>query len=196
MNKGIMAVVCSGALALSACAGTGGAKGTAQTGSNRPAETVTVTASSSSESPTSEDTPSEDTSSDTSAPSTELHFGDSFSYEDGLNVTVGKPKAFTTSEYAYPNGHVSAVKFTVTIVNKTGKRWDPSMFTASLQKGNAEAEQVSDTDKLGDDPTTKLLNGREATFSIGFEAKPTDDLVLEVAPDFEHESVTYTRAGS
>jgi hypothetical protein len=189
MNKSIMGIALAGVLVTSACASAGGQKSGEATGTNRPAETVTVTAPSSS-SPTSEDTPSEDTSSSDEAPSTELHFGNSFSYEDGLNMTISKPKNFTSSEY---NSYQKGVKFKVTIVNKTGKRWDPTMFTASLQKGNTEAEEIYDSFSLGDSPNTKLLNGREVTFNIGFVAKATDDLVLEVAPDFEHESVIYTK---
>lgn len=75
-------------------------------------------------------------------------------------------------------------------MNATGAPWDPALFQASLQSANEEGSKIYDSE-LPEDPRTKLLNGREAKFTIAFGVKDPADLVLEVTPDFEHESVLY-----
>ena len=77
-------------------------------------------------------------------------------------------------------------------MNKTGKPWDPSLISATVQSSNKEGEQVYDSEKLGDEPSTKLLKGREVKFKIAFGVADPKDLVLEIAPDFEHESAIFT----
>jgi hypothetical protein len=191
MNKSIMAIALSGVLVTSACASTGGKASGEATGSNRPAVTSSSSSSSSVESEPVEETPTDEGTTEDPAQDTELKFGEPFTWEDGLSMTVSKPKKYNPdSDMGYDYG----IKLTVTIVNKTGKRFDPSMFTASMQKGNEEAEEIFDSaNGVEGAPSTKLLNGREAKFVIAFEAKTSDDLVLEVAPSFEHESVIYTK---
>lgn len=119
-------------------------------------------------------------------------FGQTMTWEDKLSVTVSKPIAFKPSEWAAGGENAKHhVKFTITIVNKTGKTFDPSLFTASLQSGNTEADEVFD-EGLEGAPMTKLLNGREAKFQIGFGVADPKDLVLEVSPSFEHDSALFT----
>lgn len=144
--------------------------------------------------PNEEETPSESPAPDPEPSEVDMNvkFGQTMTWKDRLSVTVSKPTSFTPSEWA--SGGEKAkhhVKFTVTIVNKTGRTFDPSMFTATLQSGNAEADAVFD-DGLEGGPMTKLLNGREVKFQIGFGANKPKDLVLEVAPSFEHDSAIFT----
>ena len=121
-------------------------------------------------------------------------FGEAFAWEDGLAVTVGKPKKYVPSEYAAgTDGFDTYVAFEVRIVNKTGSAWDPTLFTASVQSNNEEASQVYDSEKLRESPRTKVLNGREAKFTVAFGVANPSDLVMEVAPDFEHESVLFQK---
>lgn len=83
--------------------------------------------------------------------------------------------------------------FFVTVVNKSGKTFDPGLFYATMQSGNTEAQQIIDFESgLKGGPTTKLLHGREAKFKIGFNVADAKDLVLEVKPSWEHESTIYT----
>jgi len=118
-------------------------------------------------------------------------FGGTYTYEDGLSVTVSTPKKFKPSEYAFVEDAEAYVAMTVKIVNKTGKPYDPSLFYATMQSGNEEAEQVFDSENdIGGSPDTKVLNGREVKFKIGYGVKDPKDLVLEVNP----ESLTYDAA--
>ena len=66
-------------------------------------------------------------------------------------------------------------------------------FCIEVQSGNTEADQVFDSENdVGGGPSTKLLNGREAKFKIAFTVANPKDLVMEVRPSFEHESVLFT----
>lgn len=118
-------------------------------------------------------------------------FGSSWTWDDGLAITVSKPKDYKPSEYAGQEGYTKYVMFDVTLVNKSSKAWDPSLFFATLQSGNEEAPEIYDSAKLKDRPSTKLLKGREVTFQIAFAVKDPKDLVLEVTPDFEHNAALY-----
>jgi len=120
-------------------------------------------------------------------------FGQAFTWEDGLSLTVSKPSSFKPSQWAAGTDQFKKyVVFDVRVVNKTGKAWDPSLISASVQSSNKEGEQVFDSEKLGDEPSTKLLNGREVKYKIAFGVADPKDLVLEIAPDWEHESAIFT----
>lgn len=64
--------------------------------------------------------------------------------------------------------------------------FEPSEWAAGLVKG---ADYVAFT-------VTKLLDGREAKFKIGFAVSDPKDLVLEASPDFMSEPVIFTNASS
>ncbi|MEL4356678.1 MULTISPECIES: hypothetical protein [unclassified Luteococcus] len=119
-------------------------------------------------------------------------FGEAYTWQDGLAVTVGKPAVYKPSEWAAgTDTFKSFVIFEVRVVNKTKATWDPALLHITVQSDNQEAEQVFDSQKLADQPTTKLLPGREAKFPVAFGVANPKDLVMEVTPDFEHESVLF-----
>src|SRR5450631_3709251 len=146
------------------------------TGTNRPAATSEAAA----------ETPAPQVSSPDA--SEHVAFGLTKTYGDGLQVTVSKGTNFTPSQYAVgADGRKAFVKHTITIVNGTGKVFDHSSFTASVQRADAEGSQIYDTDLEGT-PTTKLLKGRQSKFVVGFGVADAKDVVLEVQPGFEYES--------
>ncbi len=121
-------------------------------------------------------------------------FGKAFTWADGLAVTIGAPKPYTPGEYAAgTDKYKKFVSFEVRVVNKTGKAWDPSLLHTTVQSDNEEGDEVFDSDRLGESPRTKLLNGREAKFTVAYGVANTQDLVMEVTPDFEHESVLFQK---
>jgi hypothetical protein len=122
-------------------------------------------------------------------------FGEAFTWKDGLSVKVSKPRPFKPSEYAAGSDKGQAIRFTFTVINKTDKPYDPSLFSATLQSGNAEAEEIFDNENgLEGSPSTKVLAGREAKFDLGFSVKNPKDLVLELSPDagIQYESAIFT----
>lgn len=118
--------------------------------------------------------------------------GATYLWADGLAVTVSTPSDYQPSEYAAgTDGFSRFVVFDVTIVNNTGTVWEPALFRATVQSANQEASKVYDSGNLPDEPTTKLLNGREATFTMAFGVADPADLVVEVTPDWDHQSVLF-----
>ncbi len=188
---------------LAGCTSTPGqqATGTPPTGENRPPSSTSPPASPAPEStadsdPTEEevgDPPVDDIEPVEPAEDPELRFGQSFSYEDGLTVTVGAPQPFRPSESAAFDKAPAYRSFSITIVNKTGRRFDAASFRTTVQSSNEEAESIYDTARgIEGSPSTTLLNGREAKFRIAYSLQDPKDIVMEVNPSFDHEAVVYT----
>lgn len=124
-------------------------------------------------------------------------FGQTFTWNDGLSVTLSKPREFKPSPYAHvrsAHGRMGKTFLVVTVevVNHTGHAFDPRWFVASLPPGSP-AGTVSDKDKaIGAQPRTKLMDGREATWRLGYAVVNPDHLILEVSPGLERQPVTYT----
>lgn len=181
MRRVSVVVALAVGLALSgACGGTPGTPtNTPTAGVNKPQNTDTATPS---EEPTSPATPSN------------LTFGQSYKYRDGLQITVSKPKSFQPSESAAGGeGAASHETFTITIVNGTAANYDASLFSTTAQSGNTEASEVIDADNgLDGAPSTTLIPGRESKFKIGYGVADPQDIVLEVSPGFDYDSVIFT----
>lgn len=123
-------------------------------------------------------------------------FGNAFTYDDDLSVQISEPETFKPSQFAalvekWPD----YVKFDVTIVNGTKKKFDTSMIYFTVQSKDKEAEEVFDADKgFNGAPTTTLLPGRQAKYKVGFGVLDANDLVMDFTTgDFEHEDLTFTR---
>lgn len=123
-----------------------------------------------------------------------LEFGKSHTWDDGITLTVAKPKKFKPGEYAAAEKAKGYLKFTVTVVNKSDKPLDLGLTYITVQSSNKEAEPVFDAENgLGSTPDTKVLKGRESEFAVGFGVADTKDVVMEVAlqDDFERPSLLY-----
>lgn len=170
--------------ALVGCGGTDGSVNDDEVaGSNRPEKEEST---SSSASPSSSEAP---------PPAPNPTFGRTFTYEDGLSVTVSAPQPYEPSEYAYVGEPAPAafVAFDVTIVNGTADNYEPAMFNATMQSGNVESSQVFDSEQgMNGSPSTVLLPGREAVFRMAFGAADPADLVLQVTPGFEYDAAIFT----
>jgi hypothetical protein len=131
----------------------------------------------------------------TSAAAVNPRFGETYEYEDGLSLTISAPQPYTPSDSAAVGEPVPTqfVVFEVTIKNGTGGNYDPVSFTATMQSGNTEQQQVFDSAAgIGGTPTTPILPGRESVFRIAFGAGDPNDLVMQVSPGFEYDAVIYT----
>src|SRR5690625_3882480 len=142
--------------------------------------------------PTSEPTPEPDPE-----PSAEP-FGSTWAWVDGLEVSVTKPTPFTPSTWASGGeSYDSHVKFDVTITNGTGQAFDPSMALVYASGAGVEGEEVFDSEGgLDGSPMTRVLPGQSVTWTVGFGIGGSNDLVIQVEPDFEHEAAIFTAAQS
>ncbi|WZH52917.1 MAG: hypothetical protein PIR53_02730 [Nocardioides alkalitolerans] len=129
---------------------------------------------------------------ETEEPATNPAFGQAYTWDNGLTVTVSAPEQFQPSEYAFVEGEGTPLKFTITVVNNTGDNYEPVGDYITLQSGNAEAASIYDMETLSDTPSTVLLDGREIVYSIGFMAADPADLVMEFQPsDYALDSVIF-----
>lgn len=146
-------------------------------GANRPATTAASPAPPTPTVPTpSVPTPSVRPEQETRA------FGKAYTWDDGVTVTVGKPKSFRPSAFAAVEKGKRYVKFTVTVVNKSNKSVDLGLTYISVQSKNKEADEVFDSASgLKGPPDTKVLKGRVSEFEVGFGVVDPKDVVMEIA---------------
>ncbi|WP_370413176.1 DUF4190 domain-containing protein [Streptomyces fradiae] len=106
-------------------------------------------------------------------------------YEDGLEVTVSAPKAFTPDEFAV--GHTEgnkAYKVTVTIENKGKKAFDTAgtLPNARAGKDGADAEMILG-EKLDVAFDGSVLPGKKVTKTFAFDAPAAAKvLTVEIEP--------------
>ena len=111
-----------------------------------------------------------------------LRFGRSYTWDDGVTLTVGKPQRFTPSEFAVVKKSRRYVKFTVIVVNKSKKPIDLGLTYISVQSDNKEADHVFDFPTgLQGPPDAKVPKGRESQFHVGFGVADPQDMIMEVA---------------
>jgi hypothetical protein len=111
-----------------------------------------------------------------------LAFGKSYTWDDGVRLTVGKPQKLTPSEFAVVDKSKRYVKFTVIVVNKSAKPVGLGLAYISVQSGNEEAEHIFDSPSgLNGPPDTKVAKGGEVKFHVGFGVANPKDLFMEVA---------------
>jgi len=129
----------------------------------------------------------------TEAPKENPKFGQTVTYENGIQVTVGKPKSTKITEYAAMTKKWKSYQaFEVVVVNNSGKNFDVSGLYFTMQSNDEEAEQIFDEGFDGA-PSTTLLDGRQSKFRIGFGVNNPEDMVLELElGDFESEPTIYT----
>lgn len=133
------------------------------------------------------------TTTTTEPPDVNPKFGESFSWEDGITLTVGNPAPFTPNEYAAFDEAPAYVVLEINVKNGSSENFDPSMISTSMQSGSAEASAVYDSQAgIEGSPSTTLLPGRDVTFKVAFGVANPDDLILEVSPSFEYESALFT----
>jgi len=144
-----------------------------------------------------DESPTDETSEPGNEPSqdVELAFGKSYTWDDGVTLTVSKGKNFKPSDYSAVEGANAYRRYTITVVNKSTKPLDLNLTYITVQSNNKEAEQVFDSaNDLEGSPSTKLLKGRESEWNVGFGVANSDDVVMEIAlqDNFERPSLIYS----
>lgn len=125
-----------------------------------------------------------------------LAAGETAAYEDGLEITVSAPKAFTPDEFAV--GHTEgnkAYKVTVTIENKGKKAFDTAgtLPGARAGKDGADAEMILG-EKLDVAFDGSVLPGKKVTKTFAFDAPAAAKVLtveIEPAMGLEHDAAQW-----
>jgi hypothetical protein len=111
-----------------------------------------------------------------------LAFGKTYTWHDGVRMTVGKPQKFQPSKWAVVDSSKVYVKFTMSVVNKSKKPIDLGLTYISVQSRNKEADQLFDSvSGLKGPPDKKVSKGSASEFEVGFGVADPKDLVMEIA---------------
>jgi hypothetical protein len=116
-----------------------------------------------------------------------IPFGESFRYDDGLIVTVSKPKKTFVGEWDGREGYSKYVRFTVVVENTGKKAFDPSLMTINMTAGENEGADTY----TGEDPSTNILPGKKAKWVKKFGVKKIADLVIQIEPSWDHKEAIW-----
>lgn len=152
--------------------------------------------------PTSSAAPGSGSTSEPSAEPTDttpdaLKFGETFAYEDGIKVTVSKPRAHKPDAFAagYTKGN-KAFQVTITIVNGGKEAVDITAALPNASDANgAAAEMVFDGSYATKPFEGKVLPGKQAKADFTFAMAPAaaGELQVEISPTvLDHESAVWT----
>lgn len=127
-------------------------------------------------------------------------FGQTYTWNDGLSITVSAPQPYTPSTYAA--GTVSGeqnIVFTYTIKNGTKDTFDPTLAEANLNSGGVAASGITDIggangNVTGAAPQGKLLPGQSVSWKDAWAVKDPNDLTLTFTlNDFLHTDAIFTK---
>jgi hypothetical protein len=185
-----------------ACSGTSGKASSAADSATNTPPTVTVTVTAGSTATSTEPTSTEPTtaSATTSSSSGIGKFTDTYTYKDGVKLSIVSVKRGTLSATGCCGKSGSSVAiFQFKLNNGTSKIFDATLFDATVTYGatGKTAEAAYDSERhVGDGFTQKLLPGRVAVADYAFSVPRSgmNDVVVQVDPDFNHNSAFFQDA--
>ncbi|MBT2517702.1 DUF2510 domain-containing protein [Streptomyces sp. ISL-90] len=128
-------------------------------------------------------------------PAGNLAFGETMVWEDGVELTVSAPEAYTPSEYAAGADLANNIVFTMTIVNNSSENLEPFPYPR-LSSGGQEASQIFDLTSDGQDvsmaPTTVILPGQSVAWRSAWSVADPNSLTMEISPSFDYDDAIFT----
>lgn len=124
-----------------------------------------------------------------------VKFGETAQFDDGLEVTVGKPEAFTASEHTIVTGDGEPHRFDVTVKNGTDKPIEAATIIIAVQSGGRQADELFDFEQDLDLPTGKIQPGKELSYGVAYELADPEDISFDVtvydADDLSRHEATF-----
>lgn len=123
-------------------------------------------------------------------------FGEVFTWEDGVSISISEPAAFQASEYAMgATPGQEQVIFTIVLTNGTSEVLDPVIFTTGAS-GGSEAALIFDSGNevgaVGQSPSTSLLPDQTVKWYVAFSVADPTNITVETSPGFGYENVIFT----
>ena len=110
----------------------------------------------------------------------EAKFGDTYRFEDGLQITIGKPTApVFENKYEEERAGNNVVAIAVTIKNDTGESFEPNKMSMKMVSDGVEASTFYGSNYRY--PSATVRAGKTFKFNQAFEVENKKDLELEVS---------------
>jgi hypothetical protein len=108
-------------------------------------------------------------------------FGEPFEFEDGLAVKVSRPREFTPSRGATAGDDTAFVRFTVDLINNSGRRISPGDVSVTVTSGGGQGGEVRDKKRqLTGPPARSVKPGGRITWVQGFGVLDPNDVAVVV----------------
>lgn len=124
-------------------------------------------------------------------------FGDTFAYDDGVELTVSQPSPYAPSEFAAGATYPDNLLFTITVTNNSTEPVDVFAF-GSMVSGGEDGSSIYDFDgpagEIGLPPTQTLEPGATLTWQEAWSVADPSDLQFSLAPGFMYDEAVFTTA--
>ncbi|MGC1208726.1 MAG: hypothetical protein WA880_12295, partial [Ornithinimicrobium sp.] len=121
-------------------------------------------------------------------------FGDTATWDNGLEVSVAAPEGFEPSETAAgAEDYDAAVSVEVTVTNGTDETFSTLFLLLDAESDGSAGEQIFDYDGGLDFTFEDIAPGDDLTFKAGFGVDNADDVQILVAPDFQYDDAIFSR---
>lgn len=124
-------------------------------------------------------------------------FGGTFTYEDGIAVTVAAPAPYTPSQYAAGATHPNNVTITFTVVNGTAETLELLAFP-EVTSGGVKGESITDlsNDSVALEPfggNADVLPGQSFSWTMAYSLADLADVTVSISPSaFEHDAAIFS----
>jgi len=120
-------------------------------------------------------------------------FGDTYAWENGLTITVAKPKKFTPNTMRNGPKGLTAVKFKIKLTNASNETMSTDWFSASVISGGKAGEAIHfDRDNDFTIPRVKIPVGKSLTFTLAFYIANTTEVSITTTAKHDSEVVTFS----
>ena len=124
-------------------------------------------------------------------------FGDTYTWPDGLSITISQPEEFTPSEYMgdiYDLEAGTPIKFIVTATNGTDTDLEAFGIDTQMSSGGKQSEAIFDSEAGIDMPTVTILPGNSLEWNIGFIVADPSNMQLSVSDvmNFDSAKIHFT----
>jgi hypothetical protein len=118
---------------------------------------------------------------------------DTFTYADGLAVSISKAEVYTPGKYAAGDDFPVSVRLVVTVTNNSSKAFDPALFRVDASFAGQSASQIIDlTNGIGLAPQAQVLPGKSISFPVAFSiVEGAGELQVDATPSFSHNSSVF-----
>jgi hypothetical protein len=118
---------------------------------------------------------------------------DTFTYADGLAVSISKAEAYTPGKYSAGNDFPVSVRLVVTVTNNSSKAFDPTLFQVDASFAGQSASRIFDSaNGIGAAPQTQVLPGKTINFPVAFSiVEGAGELQVDATPSFSHNSSVF-----